>query len=78
MQVVSGDDVVATWTADKPFASLVLSSDAITEGESYTIHLGGTASGTAVGGLSLGGSTTGATELGTVTAGEHSGGRGRP
>ena len=78
VQVVSGDEVVATWTADKSFASFVLSSAGITAGESYTVYVGGTASGTAVGGLTLGGSTTGATELGTVTAGEHTGGRGRP
>ena len=75
---MSGDEVVATWTADTSFASFVLSADSITAGESYTVLVGGTASGTAVGGLSLGGSTTGATWLGTVTAGEHRGGRGRP
>ena len=68
--------MIATWTADKDFSSLVFSSDAITSGEAYTVHLGGTAGGTAVGGLTLGGSTTGATELGTVTAGQHAASRG--
>jgi hypothetical protein len=76
VQIASGDDVIATWTADQDFSSLVFSSDAITAGETYTVHLGGTASGTAVGALTLGGSTTGATELGTVTAGQHAAGRG--
>ena len=47
----------------------MFSSEKITSGRTYTVHLDGTAAGTAVGGLSLGGSTTGATELGTVTAG---------
>jgi len=78
VQVASGDEVIASWTADKNFSSIVFSSDAITNGETYTVYVGGTASGTAVGGLTLGGSTSGAAELGTVTAGQHSGGRGRP
>jgi hypothetical protein len=76
VQIASGDEVVATWTADEDFSSLVFSSDAITAGETYTVHLGGTASGTAVGALTLGGSTTGATGLGTVTAGQHAASRG--
>ncbi len=49
---------------------MVFSSDAITSGEAYTVYVGGTAGGTAVGGMTLGGSTSGATELGTVTAGQ--------
>ena len=40
VQVVSGDEVVATWTADTSFASFVLSADSITAGESTTGHAG--------------------------------------
>jgi Carbohydrate-binding domain-containing protein Cthe_2159 len=69
VQIASGSTVIASWTADKDFASLVFSSEKITSGETYTVLVDGTAGGTAVGGLSLGGSTTGASELGTVTAG---------
>lgn len=76
VQIASGDEVVATWTADKEFSSVIFSSEAITTGETYTVLTGGTAGGTTVGGLALGGSSSAATELGTVTAGQHSGGRG--
>ena len=37
VQIASGDEVIATWTADKNFSSVVFSSDAITSGESYTV-----------------------------------------
>ena len=74
VQIASGDIVIASWTADKNFSSVVFSSDAITSGESYTV--GGKAGGTAVGGMTLGGSTSGATKLGTVTAGQAPAGRG--
>ena len=76
VQIASGDEVIATWTADKNFSSVVFSSDAITSGESYTVYVGGKASGTAVGGMTLEGSTSGATKLGTVTAGQAPAGRG--
>ena len=67
VQFAAGDEVIATWTADKDFSSLVFSSGAITSGETYTVHVGGTASGPVVGGLALGGSTSGASQLGTVS-----------
>ena len=77
VQIASGDEVIATWTADK-YSRRWCSRPRITSGESYTVYVGGKASGTAVGGMTLGGSTSGATKLGTVTAGQDPAGRGRP
>jgi len=76
--VDSSDKVVATYTADKAFSSVVFSSSVITNGETYTIYVGGSASGDTVGGLATSGSIEGATNIGTVTAGQHSGGQGGP
>ncbi|WP_062290027.1 carbohydrate-binding domain-containing protein [Demequina phytophila] len=60
---------VATFTTGKISQSLVLSSDGIASGETYTITTGATVSGDAVaGGLVLGDAATGGDELGTVTA----------
>jgi hypothetical protein len=68
--------VVATYTPDNNFSSVVSSSDAITSGEEHTVYVGGRAGGTAGGGMTLGGSTSAATKLGTVTAGRAPAGRG--
>ncbi|NQD88288.1 carbohydrate-binding domain-containing protein [Paenarthrobacter sp. CM16] len=66
--VDSSGTVVATFVVTKTIASLVFSSSAITEGESYTVYTGGSADAGA--GLTTG-STDGAQEQGTVTAGQY-------
>jgi hypothetical protein len=59
---------VAAFVTTKATASLVFSSEAITDGEAYTIYTGGTA--TVSAGLGEG-SLDGAKEQGTATAGEY-------
>jgi len=71
VQVVGADgDVVAAVEASKPFDSLVYSSVGITTGDTYSITVGGTASGDSVGGLTASGDATGSAEDSTVVAGE--------
>ncbi|MDR6435112.1 hypothetical protein J2790_000233 [Paenarthrobacter nicotinovorans] len=66
--VDSSGAVVATFVTTKTTASLVFSSPAITDGESYTVYTGGSADAGA--GLTTG-STDGAQKQGTVTAGQY-------
>ena len=78
VQVADSDGgLVATFVTTKAAASLVLSAEGITQGETYTVLTGGTA--TLDAGLALGsdgGSLDGATRLTTVTAGEYTSGFG--
>jgi hypothetical protein len=60
VQVVQSSTVIASWTAEKTFASVVLSSGAVTTGETYEIWGDGTPSGDAAAGLTLGGRPTAA------------------
>ena len=66
--VDSSGAVVATFVTTKTIASLVFSSSAITDGETYTVYTGGSAD--AESGVTTG-SISGAEEQGTVTAGEY-------
>ncbi len=66
--VDSSGAVVATFVTTKAIASLVFSSPAITDGETYTVYTGGNADAKA--GVTTG-STDGAEEQGTVTAGQY-------
>ena len=69
IQIASSDGtVVGSFVASKDMASLVFSSAAITEGETYTVYTGGTTAATE--GITEG-TLDGAEELGTVTAGEY-------
>ncbi|MEV0902327.1 carbohydrate-binding domain-containing protein [Actinoplanes sp. NPDC049802] len=71
VQIVDGDgEVVATYVTTKSTQNIVFSSSAITSGQKYTVHTGGEATGTTVGGLYESGKLGPATEIATVTAGE--------
>ena len=77
VQIVDGNGtVVATFVTAKTAQSIVFSSAAITSGAQYQIYIGGTATGTGVGGLSEGGSLGSATSAVTVTAGQAAAGGG--
>ncbi|MFF1832168.1 carbohydrate-binding domain-containing protein [Paenarthrobacter sp. NPDC058040] len=66
--VDSSGKVVATFVTTKSVASLVYSSPAIVDGQSYTVYTGGSADAQA--GLTSG-SIDGAESMGTVTAGQY-------
>ncbi|MFJ4029745.1 carbohydrate-binding domain-containing protein [Paenarthrobacter sp. NPDC089989] len=66
--VDSSGKVVATFVTTKTIASLVYSSSAITDGQTYTVYTGGSADAKA--GLTTG-SIDGAESMGTVTAGQY-------
>ncbi len=66
--VDSSGAVVATFVTTKTIASLVFSSSAVTDGETYTVYTGGSADAKA--GVTTG-SIEGAEEQGTVTAGQY-------
>jgi hypothetical protein len=69
IQIASSDGtVVGAFVSTKNMASLVFSSAAIAEGETYTVYTGGTTAATE--GITEG-MLDGAEELGTVTAGEY-------
>lgn len=71
VQIADGDgNVVATYVTSKSVQNIVYSSSAVTSGEQYTIHTGGTVSGDSTGGLSTEGSLGSATQVATATAGE--------
>lgn len=70
VQVVDADDeVLATYTADEPFSSLVFSSAAVQTGTEHRLVAGGTPAGRPVGGFTAGGGAIGARTLATVVAG---------
>ncbi|GII05672.1 carbohydrate-binding domain-containing protein [Planobispora takensis] len=66
----SGGKVVATYVTSGRVQNLVFSSADITSGQEYTVHTGGTASGTNLGGLAASGELGSATQVATATAGE--------
>ena len=66
--VDSSGKVVATFVTTKTIASLVYSSTAIIDGQTYTVYTGGSADAKA--GLTTG-SIDGAESMGTVTAGQY-------
>ncbi len=68
LAVASGDEVLATFTASKPFASIVYSSGGLEAGQVYTVYTGATSDGQSLGGFSEDGSISGAHEAGVVTA----------
>ncbi|GAA0443946.1 hypothetical protein Aca07nite_52880 [Actinoplanes capillaceus] len=78
VQITDGDGtVVATYVTTKTVQNVVFSSPAITSGQQYTVHTGGTATGASTGGLYASGKLGRATEVATVTAGQApAGGRG--
>ena len=84
IQIVNADnEVIATYTTSKTVQNVVVSTAAITSGDDYAVHTGGTASGDTTGGLSAGGKLGSATSVATVTAGVAAaggmgGGRGGP
>ncbi|SFT56920.1 hypothetical protein SAMN05660657_01620 [Geodermatophilus amargosae] len=67
--VASDGTVLATYTAQVDFSSLVYSSADVQSGAEYSVVSGGSASGDEVGGLSSGGDA-GDGEVATATAGE--------
>ena len=66
IQNSSGQDVL-TFKPVKTYQSVVLSSDALTTGETYTVYTGGSASGSITDGLYADGSYTAGTLKGTFT-----------
>ncbi|MEV2242522.1 carbohydrate-binding domain-containing protein [Micromonospora sp. NPDC049891] len=75
LHLVSGGQVLASYRAPKNFREVVFSSNRIQHGQTYEIYLGGSLTGTTIGGMATtGGSIAGATRLMTVTAGQYRGG----
>ncbi|MFY1689155.1 carbohydrate-binding domain-containing protein [Plantactinospora sp. WMMB782] len=75
LHLVSGNQVIASYRAPKSFREVVFSSNRIQNGQTYDVYLGGSLSGTTVGGMATtGGSIAGASRLMTVTAGQYRGG----
>ena len=69
ISVVSGDTVIASYTAVKETASIVVADPDLTSGQSYDVYVGGTLAGTTVGTYSDSGDISGASKNTTVTAG---------
>ncbi|MDG4791137.1 carbohydrate-binding domain-containing protein [Micromonospora sp. WMMD1102] len=75
LHLVSGGQVIVSYRAPKSFREVVFSSNQIQNGQTYDVYLGGSLSGTTVGGMATtGGSIAGASRLMTVTAGQYRGG----
>ncbi|MEO3745346.1 carbohydrate-binding domain-containing protein [Plantactinospora sp. B5E13] len=75
LHLVSGGQVLASYRAPKNFREVVFSSNRIQHGQTYEVYLGGSLSGSTIGGMATsGGSIAGATRLMTVTAGQYRGG----
>ena len=70
VSVVSGDTVIASYTAVKNIQSVVLAAAGITNGQSYDVYVGGSLASTTTGTYSAGGSIDGATKVATTTAGQ--------
>jgi hypothetical protein len=69
--VDSSGEVVASYSSAKSFSSLVFSSEEILAGEEYQVVVGGTQTGTVLGGYSPGGNTAGAASVTAVTGGAY-------
>ncbi|GIJ81443.1 Cellulose binding domain-containing protein [Micromonospora phaseoli] len=75
LHLVSGGQVLASYRAPKNFREVVFSSNRIQHGQTYEVYLGGSLTGTTIGGMATtGGSIAGATRLMTVIAGQYRGG----
>ncbi|MBN1171376.1 MAG: carbohydrate-binding domain-containing protein, partial [Micromonosporaceae bacterium] len=61
--------VLAAYQAGKAFRSMLFTSSAITNGQTYDVYTGGSVSGRNIGGLYAAGDLTGATKVATVEAG---------
>lgn len=68
--VDSDGKVVASYVTSKAAQNIVYSGAGIKSGEEYTVHAGGSASGTDTGGLAESGELGSAEKIATVTAGE--------
>ncbi len=78
VHLVSNGQVLVSYRAPKSFREFIFSSDRIVNGQTYQVYVGGSISGTTIGGMSTSGSIAGATQVATVTAGQYSGGIGWP
>ena len=68
VHVVSEDgQEIVTFAPSKAYQTLVLSSDALEKGTSYTIYVGGSASGTETDGLYVDGTYTGGAAVSSFT-----------
>ena len=67
-----GGKVLASFKSPKAFASIVYTSAQLVKGKAYKLYIGGSVSGSALGGYHSEGSISGATLYGTVTAGSYS------
>jgi uncharacterized protein DUF4353 len=72
VHIVSGTTVLASYRGPKAFREVLVSSSRITNGQSYDVYVGGSVTGTGVGGVFTTGSITGATKVLTaVVAGQY-------
>lgn len=69
VSIVSGDTVIASYTAEKGAANILVADADIVSGQSYDVYVGGKLAGTSVGTYSDSGDISGATKATTVTAG---------
>jgi hypothetical protein len=69
VHLASGTTVIASYKGARAFQSVLLSAKKITNGEPYDVYVGGTVSGTNIGGMYAAGDITGATKAATITAG---------
>ena len=66
LQSAAGESVL-TFAPAKSYASILFSSPDLAQGTTYTLNLGGSATGTSVGGLYTDGTYSGGTEYGGFT-----------
>lgn len=78
VHLVSNGQVLVSYRASKNFREFLYSSSQIVNGQTYEVYLGGSITGTVIGGMSTSGSIAGATQVATATAGQYSGGIGWP
>ena len=69
VSIVSGDTVIASYTAVKNVANILVADSDIVSGQSYDVYVGGKLAGTSVGTYSDSGTISGATKATSVTAG---------
>lgn len=78
VHLVSNGQVLVSYRAAKNFREFLFSSNQIVNGQTYQVYLGGSITGTVIGGMSTSGSIAGANQVTTATAGQYSGGIGWP
>ena len=69
IQLVADATIIAAYQDDRAFQSLMFTSEKITNDRPYDVFVGGSGSGTSLGGMYLGGDLSGATKTATVTPG---------